>query len=64
MAVRNVTSSQTLENFRTTFNSHATDTGDLSSLSTSAKGSLVLAINEINTSITGTGFTLSDGSNT
>jgi hypothetical protein len=41
-----------------------TDVGDLSSLSTSAKGSIVLAINEINTSVTGTGFTISDGSTT
>ena len=41
-----------------------TDVGDLSSLSKTAKGSIVLAINEINTSVTGTGFTLSDGSTT
>ena len=64
MAVRSVATTQTLDNFRTTFNSLGTDVGDLSSLSTSAKGSIVLAINEINTSVTGTGFTLSDGSNT
>ena len=64
MAVRSVATTQTLDNFRTTVNSLGTDVGDLSSLSTSAKGSIVLAINEINTSVTGTGFTLSDGSTT
>ncbi len=64
MAVRSVATTQTLDNFRTTFNTLGTDVGDLSSLSTSAKGSIVLAINEINTSVTGTGFTLSDGSTT
>ena len=64
MAVRSVATTQTLDNFRTTFNSLGTDVGDLSSLSTSAKGSIVLAINEINTSVTGTGFTLSDGTTT
>ena len=64
MAVRSVTTSNTLEQFRTTFNSLAsTDIGDLASLSTSAS-SIVGAINEINTSVTGTGFTMSDGSNT
>jgi len=64
MAVRSVATTNTLETFRTTFNSLGTDVGDLSSLSTTAKGSIVLAINEINTSVTGTGFTLSDGSTT
>ena len=64
MAVRSVATTQTLDNFRTTFNSLGTDVGDLSSLGTTAKGSIVAAVNEINTSITGTGFTLSDGSNT
>ena len=64
MAVRSVATTQTLDNFRTTFNSLGTDVGDLSSLSTSAKGSIVLAINEINTSVTGTGFSLSDGTTT
>ena len=64
MAVRSVATTQTLENFGTTFNSLGTDVGDLSSLSTTAKGSIILAINEINTSVTGTGFTLSDGSTT
>ena len=64
MAVRSVATTQSLVNFRTTFNSLGTDVGDLSSLSTTAKGSIILAINEINTSVTGTGFTLSDGSTT
>ena len=62
MAVRSVASTNSLETFRTTFNSLGTDVGDLSSLSTTAKGSIILAINEINTSVTGTGFTISDGS--
>ena len=64
MAVRSVATTDTLGTFRTTFNSHATDTGDLSSLGTTAKSSLVAAINEINTSVTATGFVLSDGSTT
>ena len=62
MAVRSVATSNTLEQFRTTFNSLAsTDIGDPASLSTSAS-SIVGAINEINTSVTGTGFSISDGS--
>ena len=64
MAVRSVATTDTLGTFRTTFNSHATDTGDLTSLGTTAKSSLVAAINEINTSVTATGFILSDGSAT
>ena len=64
MAVRSVATTDTLGTFRTTFNSHATDTGDLTSLGTTAKGSLVAAINEVNTSVAATGFTLSDGSAT
>ena len=64
MAARSVSTSNTLEQFRTTFNSLAsTDIGDTASLSTSAS-SIVGAINEINTSVTGTGFTISDGSTT
>ena len=64
MAARTVATTQTLDQFRTTFNSlSSTDIGDLDSLSTSAS-SVVSAINEINTSVTGTGFTLSDGSTT
>ena len=64
MAVRSVATTDTLGTFRTTFNSHATDTGDLTTLGTTAKGTLVAAINEINTSVSATGFILSDGSNT
>ena len=64
MAVRSVATTQTLDNFRTTFNSLGTDVGDLSSLTTTTSSSIVAAINEINTSVTGTGFTLSDGSTT
>ena len=46
MAVRSVGTNDTLETFRSTFNSHATDTGDLTNLDTTDKGSLVAAINE------------------
>ena len=64
MAIRSVESTDTLETFRTTFNSlAATDIGDNASLSTTEKGSIVGAINEINTSITATGWTVTDGSN-
>ena len=65
MAARSVTTSNTLEQFRTTFNSlSGTDIGDLASLGTTEKGSIVGAINEINTSVTATGFTLEDDSST
>jgi len=64
MAARTVATTQTLDQFRTTFNSlSSTDIGDPASLTTTAS-SVVGAINEINTSVTGTGFTLSDGSTT
>lgn len=46
MALRSVATTDTIETFRTTFNSHATDTGDLSSLNTTDKSSLVAAVNE------------------
>jgi hypothetical protein len=62
MAVRSVANTDTLETFRTTFNSHATDTGDLASLTTSAKSSLVAAINEAASA--SAGFTLRDSSST
>tara|TARA_Y100000592_G_scaffold11064_1_gene15738 strand:- start:382 stop:549 length:168 start_codon:yes stop_codon:yes gene_type:complete len=52
MAVRNVATSSTLEGFRTTFNSLGTDVGDLASLGTTDKSSIVAAVNEINTSVT------------
>ena len=64
MALRSVATTDTLETFRTTFNSHATDTGDLASLATSDTSSLVAAINEINTSVSATGFILRDESST
>ena len=64
MAARTVTTSNTLEQFRTTFNSlSSTDIGDLASLSTTAS-SIVGAINEINTSVVSTGFILEDDSST
>ena len=53
MAVRSVATTDTLDTFRTTFNTLAsTDIGDPASLSTSAS-SIVGAINEVNTSIGG-----------
>ena len=62
MAVRSVGVDDTLETFRSTFNSHATDTGDLTNLNTSAKSSLVAAVNE---AFAGTSeFTLRDSSST
>ena len=64
MAVRSVATTATLETFRTTFNRHATDTGDLASLGTTDQTSLVAAINEINTSVSATGFILRDTSST
>ena len=46
MALRSVATSDTLETFRTTFNSLGTDVGDLTSLSTTDKTSIVAAVNE------------------
>ncbi len=71
MAIRSVATTDTLETFRTTFNSLAgTDIGDNTSLSTTERGSIVGAINEINTSlenmypqVSGATFN-ADGSNT
>ena len=65
MAVRSVATTDTLETFRTTFNSlAATAIGDKASLSTTEKGSIVGAINELATEQYG-GFTISDdGSST
>ena len=66
MAAKSVATTNTLEEFRTTFNSlSSTDIGDLASLTTSAN-SIVGAINEVDAAI-GTGnFTVSadSGSNT
>ena len=53
MAVRNVATTDTLDTFRTTFNSlAATDLGDVATLSTSAS-SIVGAVNELNSSVAG-----------
>jgi len=46
MALRSVANTDTLETFRTTFNSLGTDVGDLTSLSTIDKTSIVAAVNE------------------
>jgi len=64
MATRTVATTDTLEIFRTNFNSlSSTDIGDPATLATTAK-TIVAAINEINTSVSATGFTMSDGSTT
>ena len=64
MATRTVATTDTLNTFRTNFNTlSGTDIGDPASLATSAK-TIVAAINEINTSVSATGFTMSDGSTT
>jgi hypothetical protein len=58
MALRSVATTDTLGTFRTTFNTLATDVGDLSNLETSNVTSLVDAVNEVlNTSFS---FTLRD----
>ena len=60
MAIRNVATSDTLETFRTTFNSLGTDVGNLESLSTTDKSSIVAAVNEALGSVFS--FTLRDAS--
>ena len=53
MAVRSVATTDTLDTFRTTFNSLAsTDLGDVATLTTSAS-SIVGAVNELNSSVAG-----------
>ena len=53
MAVRSVATTDTLDTFRTTFNSLAsTDLGDVATLSTSAS-TIVGAVNELNSSVAG-----------
>ena len=47
MAVRSVAPTDTLETFRTTFNTLGTDSGDLTTLNTTDKTSLVAALNEV-----------------
>ena len=64
MALRSVATTNTLEQFRTTFNSLGTDVGDLASLSGVSASTIVGAINELATEQYG-GFTISDdGSST
>jgi len=62
MAARNVATTNTLETFRTTFNSLGTDVGDLNSLTTTDKSSVVAAVNEA-LGVTFT-FTLRDSTST
>jgi hypothetical protein len=60
MAARTVLTTNTLEEFRTTFNSlSSTDIGDPAGLTTTAS-SVVGAINEINSAVTVTGFQIAD----
>ena len=60
MATRTVLTTDTLETFRTTFNSlSSTDIGDPAGLTTTAT-SVVGAINEINSAVTVTGFQIAD----
>ena len=62
MAVRSTATTDTLETFRTTFNSLGTDVGNLGSLGTTDKTSIVAAINEVNTG--GGNWNISDSSST
>jgi len=62
MAIRSVASTDTLETFRTTFNTVGTDIGDLTSLSTSHKSTLIGANNEAFGATSS--FTLRDSSST
>jgi len=47
MAVRSVATTDTINTFRTTFNTLGTDVGDLTLLNTSTKSSIVGAMNEV-----------------
>jgi len=62
MATRSVATTDTLETFRTTFNSLGTDVGDLTDLSTINKSSVVAAINEAIGGVNN--FTIRDSSST
>ena len=62
MAIRSVATSDTLETFRTSFNSLGTDVGDLNSLTTTDKTSIIAAINEARGATFA--FTLRDSSST
>jgi len=62
MAIRSVATTDTLETFRTTFNSLGTDAGDLTNLNTTAKNNLVAAVNEAFAATSS--FTIRDSSST
>lgn len=47
MAIRSVATTDTLEGFRTTFNTLGTDVGDLTTLDTADKTTIVKALNEV-----------------
>ena len=67
MAARQITTTQTLEDFRTQFNAlSATDFGDIATLNAGLTATSVIgAVNELYAAIAGAlSFTLSDGSNT
>ena len=67
MAARQITATQTLEEFRTEFNAlSATDFGDIATLNAGISATSVIgAVNELYASIAGSlAFTISDGSNT
>lgn len=67
MAARQITATQTLEEFRTQFNAlSATDFGDIATLDSGISATSVIgAVNELYASIAGSlAFTISDGSNT
>ena len=67
MAARQITQTQTLEDFRTQFNAlSATDFGDIATLDSGLSATSVIgAVNELYAAIAGAlSFTLSDGSNT
>ena len=62
MALKSVATSDTLETFRTTFNGLSTDVGDLGSLTTNNKTSIIAAVNEARSA--NFTFTLRDASST
>ena len=67
MAARQITATQTLEDFRTQFNAlSATDFGDIATLDSNISATSVIgAVNELYASIAGSlAFTITDGSNT
>jgi len=67
MAARQITASQTLEDFRTQFNAlSASDFGDIATLDSNLSATSVIgAVNELYAAIAGAlSFTISDGSNT